>query len=43
MTTSSEPTATMVELVTAMAVTRAGIGDGSDGWRWAPVRMLPWT
>ena len=46
-TSSSVPTATMVALVTARAVTRAGVGDGSccraSGSRWAPVRILPCT
>ena len=36
------PTARMRPLEMAMAATRAGVGLGSSGRRWAPVRMLPW-
>ena len=39
---ASVPAARIFPLAMAMAVTFAGVGEGSLGRRWAPVRMLPW-
>ena len=39
---ASVPAARIFPLAMAMAVTFAGVGEGSLGRRWVPVRMLPW-
>jgi hypothetical protein len=39
---ASLPVARIFPSAMDRAVTLAGVGEGSLGRRWAPVRMLPW-